>query len=136
MPAKVFRKAKFNRRSQLPCRFAAILVHVPATLDKPIFKTIQRKIATQITTEFFTNFGFSNQCFTASRFGAALSYMKRIETTEMQKMFNDDGAFWQRVKDGELTAVTLEDRHPSLTVANEPLLHSKPNGLISRCIEE
>jgi hypothetical protein len=45
--------------------------------------------------------------------------MKRIQTTEMQKMFND-GGYWDKTKSGELTTVTLEDRHPSLTVANEP----------------
>lgn len=45
--------------------------------------------------------------------------MKRIPTTEMQKMFNE-GGYWDKTKTGELTAVTLEHRHPSLTAANEP----------------
>jgi hypothetical protein len=37
----------------------------------------------------------------------------------MQKMFNERG-FWEKTKSGELSAVTLEDRHPALTAANEP----------------
>jgi hypothetical protein len=45
--------------------------------------------------------------------------MKRIATTEMQKMFNE-GGYWEKAKAGELTMVTLEHRHPSLTAANEP----------------
>ncbi len=45
--------------------------------------------------------------------------MKRIEPTEMQKMFNE-GGFWDKTKTGELTSVTLEHRHPALTAANEP----------------
>jgi hypothetical protein len=40
--------------------------------------------------------------------------MKRIPTTEMQKMFNE-GGYWDKTKSGELTTVTLEHRHPSLT---------------------
>jgi hypothetical protein len=47
------------------------------------------------------------------------THMKRIEATEMQKMFND-GNFWEKAKSGELTMVPLEDRHPALTAANEP----------------
>lgn len=45
--------------------------------------------------------------------------MKRIEPTEMQKMFNE-GGLWGKTKSGELSTVTLEHRHPALTVANEP----------------
>jgi hypothetical protein len=45
--------------------------------------------------------------------------MKRITTTEMQRMFNE-GGYWDKAKSGEFTAVTLEHRHPSLTAANEP----------------
>jgi hypothetical protein len=45
--------------------------------------------------------------------------MKRIEPTEMQRLFNE-GGFWERAKSGELTMVTLEHRHPALTAANEP----------------
>ncbi|SRR6266849_3294681 len=45
--------------------------------------------------------------------------MKRIPTIEMQKMFNE-GGYWDKTKTGELTTVTLEHRHPSLTAANEP----------------
>jgi hypothetical protein len=45
--------------------------------------------------------------------------MKRIEPTEMQKMFNEEG-LWEKTKTGELSTVLLEDRHPALTVANEP----------------
>ncbi|OFW09537.1 MAG: hypothetical protein A3G20_02975 [Acidobacteria bacterium RIFCSPLOWO2_12_FULL_59_11] len=37
----------------------------------------------------------------------------------MQKMFND-GSYWERSQRGDLSVVTLEDRHPALTVANEP----------------
>jgi hypothetical protein len=45
--------------------------------------------------------------------------MKRITTTEMQRMFNE-GGYWDKAKSGEFTTVTLEHRHPSLTAANEP----------------
>ena len=45
--------------------------------------------------------------------------MKRIEPTEMQKMFNE-GGYWEKAKSGEFTMVTLEHRHPALTAANEP----------------
>lgn len=45
--------------------------------------------------------------------------MKRISTTEMQKMFNE-GGYWDKAKSGEFTSVTLEHRHPALTAANEP----------------
>jgi hypothetical protein len=37
----------------------------------------------------------------------------------MQRLFND-GLYWQRAIAGELTTTVMEDRHPSLTVANEP----------------
>jgi len=37
----------------------------------------------------------------------------------MCEIFNS-GQYWERLKGGELTAVLLEDRHPALTVANEP----------------
>jgi hypothetical protein len=45
--------------------------------------------------------------------------MKRIPATEMQKMFNE-GGYWDKAKSGEFTTVTIDDRHPSLTAANEP----------------
>jgi hypothetical protein len=45
--------------------------------------------------------------------------MKRISPTEMQKMFNEEG-YLGKVNSGEFTTVTLENRHPALTVANEP----------------
>jgi hypothetical protein len=45
--------------------------------------------------------------------------MRRIPATEMQKMFNE-GGLWEKTKSGELSTVTLEHRHPALTVANEP----------------
>lgn len=34
-------------------------------------------------------------------------------------MFNE-GGLWEKTKTGELSTVLLEDRHPALTVANEP----------------
>ncbi len=34
-------------------------------------------------------------------------------------MFNE-GGYWERAKNGEFAVVTLEDRHPALTLANEP----------------
>jgi len=34
-------------------------------------------------------------------------------------MFND-GHYWERAQKGELTMVTIENRHPALTLANEP----------------
>lgn len=37
----------------------------------------------------------------------------------MREWFNDDG-YWEKAKSGEFTETLLEDRHPSLTVANEP----------------
>jgi hypothetical protein len=45
--------------------------------------------------------------------------MKRIPTSEMQKLFNEAG-YRDKAKSGEFTTVTLEHRHPSLTAANEP----------------
>src|SRR5580698_11534962 len=48
-----------------------------------------------------------------------MPHIKRIEVNEMQKIFNE-GGFWEKTKSGELTTVPLEDRHPALTVANEP----------------
>ena|SRR5437773_675027 len=45
--------------------------------------------------------------------------MKRITSSEMQKMFNE-GEYWERSKRGEFSVVILEDRHPALTAANEP----------------
>lgn len=45
--------------------------------------------------------------------------MMRIVASEMQRRFND-GKYWERVQSGEFTAVILENRHPSLTAANEP----------------
>jgi hypothetical protein len=43
----------------------------------------------------------------------------RVETTLLQRLFNE-GQYWQRAQAGELSIVLLEDRHPSLTLANEP----------------
>ena len=37
----------------------------------------------------------------------------------MQKRFNE-GKYWERTKKGEYIPVVREDRHPSLTAANEP----------------
>lgn len=34
-------------------------------------------------------------------------------------MFNERG-LWEKTKTGELSTVALEDRHPALTIANEP----------------
>jgi hypothetical protein len=46
--------------------------------------------------------------------------MKRIQANEMQKMFNE-GGYWEKTKSGEFTTVTIDDRHPALTAANEPV---------------
>lgn len=46
--------------------------------------------------------------------------MKRISTTEMQQIFND-GQYWERSLRGEFSVVPLEDRHPALIAANEPV---------------
>ena len=43
----------------------------------------------------------------------------RITVSEMQKRFNE-GKHWERLLQGEYIAVVRENRHPSLTVANEP----------------
>lgn len=45
--------------------------------------------------------------------------MIRIEQEQMRKIFNE-GKYWEKTKSGEFSAVAIEDRHPSLTVANEP----------------
>ena len=45
--------------------------------------------------------------------------IRRISATEMCQIFNN-GQYWERLKSGELKAVLLEDRHPSLMLANEP----------------
>jgi len=37
----------------------------------------------------------------------------------MRERFNN-GRYWERTQTGELTAVVIEDRHPSLMAANEP----------------
>jgi len=37
----------------------------------------------------------------------------------MCEIFNE-GQYWERMQNGEFRAVLLEDRHPSLTKANEP----------------
>lgn len=42
-----------------------------------------------------------------------------VSSAEMRRIFNE-GRYWERAKAGELTSVILEDRHPSLTAANEP----------------
>jgi len=43
----------------------------------------------------------------------------RVEQDEIRKIFND-GLYWEKTRSGEFTAVVIEDRHPSLTAANEP----------------
>jgi hypothetical protein len=45
--------------------------------------------------------------------------IRRISAKEMCEIFNE-GQYWERVQKGEFSAVLLEDRHPSLTLANEP----------------
>jgi hypothetical protein len=45
--------------------------------------------------------------------------MKRIEPTEMQRIFNE-GGYWDKTKSGEFSTVVLEDRHPTLSAASEP----------------
>ncbi len=37
----------------------------------------------------------------------------------MRKIFNEE-RIWERAKSGEFSAITMKDRHPSLTAANEP----------------
>jgi len=44
---------------------------------------------------------------------------QRVSATEMCRMFND-GGYWEKTQSGELTAVVIEDRHPSLSLAREP----------------
>jgi len=43
----------------------------------------------------------------------------RIPQVEMQRKFNE-GRYWERLVEGEFTAVIMEHRHPSLMLANEP----------------
>lgn len=43
----------------------------------------------------------------------------RITVHELRKRFNE-GKYWERLQSGEYTAKVREDRHPSLTAANEP----------------
>jgi hypothetical protein len=45
--------------------------------------------------------------------------IQRISQKEMCERFNS-GLYWEKTKSGELTAVVIEDRHPSLMAANEP----------------
>ncbi len=44
---------------------------------------------------------------------------KRIDQDKMRRLFNE-GGYWEKTLSGEFTAITIEDRHPSLTAANEP----------------
>lgn len=43
----------------------------------------------------------------------------RVLEDELRRRFND-GLYWERTQRGELSAIALHDRHPSLTVAGEP----------------
>jgi len=43
----------------------------------------------------------------------------RVDASFLQKLFNE-GGYWERAQAGDLSMVVLEDRHPSLTLANEP----------------
>jgi len=43
----------------------------------------------------------------------------RVEQDEMRKIFNE-GQYWEKSQSGEFSAITIADRHPSLTAANEP----------------
>jgi len=43
----------------------------------------------------------------------------RVEQDEMRKIFNE-GQYWKKSQSGEFSAITIADRHPSLTAANEP----------------
>ena len=45
--------------------------------------------------------------------------LKRVSCDEMRKIFNEAN-YWQKTLDGELIAVLLENRQPSLIAANEP----------------
>ncbi|MGB9071059.1 MAG: hypothetical protein WCC22_00175 [Terriglobales bacterium] len=45
--------------------------------------------------------------------------IQRITPQEMRRRFND-GNYWGRAQKGEFSTVVIEDRHPSLTLANEP----------------
>lgn len=45
--------------------------------------------------------------------------IRRISRKEICRMFNE-GQYWERAKRHELKMIVLEDRHPSLTAANEP----------------
>lgn len=44
----------------------------------------------------------------------------RIQEPELRRRFND-GHYWERAQNGELTEAIIEDRHPTLIAANEPL---------------
>jgi hypothetical protein len=44
---------------------------------------------------------------------------QRISKTEMQRIFNELD-YWGKANSGEFKTVTLDHRHPSLSVANEP----------------
>ncbi len=45
--------------------------------------------------------------------------IQRIDQDKMREWFNGD-QYWEKAKSGEYTQIVLEDRHPSLTLANEP----------------
>jgi hypothetical protein len=45
--------------------------------------------------------------------------IRRISAQEMREKFNN-GLYFEQTKSGQLTAVLMKDRHPSLPAANEP----------------
>ncbi|MGH9358904.1 MAG: hypothetical protein ACRD4Q_14975 [Candidatus Acidiferrales bacterium] len=45
--------------------------------------------------------------------------IQRVTARELRQLFNE-GKYWDRAKAGELTCVTIEQRHPALPLANEP----------------
>jgi len=60
MPTGVFGKAQFNRGSKLLCSFIAVQVHVPASLNKPVFKLIEGNLPEKVAGKPFSNLVFSD----------------------------------------------------------------------------
>jgi hypothetical protein len=44
----------------------------------------------------------------------------RTNVTDLRKRFNE-GGYWERTVNGDLTAIVERERHPALPLANEPL---------------
>ncbi len=60
MSARMFRKTQFDCSRKFLCSFFAVLVHVPASLDKPILKLIEGNFPKKVTDKSLTNLVLSD----------------------------------------------------------------------------